>query len=104
MKAKQVIKKKGKNTAAKPAKVLLPCDPKKEPIPYQGRAAVSSVILFEGEPSVVTLAPKTVHRHTEGFILVPDDRMEPTRKKGAMWGICRKHPMQPFPALFNKEG
>jgi hypothetical protein len=97
MKEKRLIKKKGKNKAAKPVKVLLPCDPKQEPISYQGRTAVGSIIPVEGKLAVVALAPEAGdHKLTEGYIFVPDDRMEPSRKKGDKLAICRKHPMQPF--------
>lgn len=92
-----MIKKKGKNTAAKPAKVLLPCDPVQRPVPYQGRAAIGSILNIEGKPAVVALAPNDLkHRFSEGYIYVPDDRMELTRKKGDKIGICRKVQMQPF--------
>lgn len=97
MKGKRLSKKKGKDRALKPAKVLLPCDQKLQPIPYRGRATVGSVILVEGKLAVVALAPETGdHKLTEGYIFVPDDRMEPHRKKVDKVAICRKHPMQPF--------
>lgn len=97
MKTKRVIKKKGTGKTVMQGKVLLPCDPKQEPISYQGRAAVGSIILSEGKPAVVALAPTaSQHSLTEGYIFVPDDRMKPNRRKGDKVGICRKHPMQPF--------
>jgi hypothetical protein len=97
MKEKRMIKQKGKDTTAKPAKVLLPCDPNQEPTPYHGRAAIGSIRLVDCKPAVVALAPEPGnHRYTEGYLFVPDTRMEPNRKKGDKLAICRKHPMQPF--------
>ncbi|OQP67855.1 hypothetical protein [Niastella populi] len=97
MKKKRVVTKKRKASAAKPKKVLLPCDPEEKTVPYSGRAAVGSIILKEGKLAVVALAQEPGDHHlTEGYIFVPDDRMEPSYKKGDRIGICRKVQMQPF--------
>lgn len=86
-----------KRKNAKRRNVLLPCDPKQNPILYYGRAAIGSIISVEDKLAVVALAPNTSdHKFTEGYIYVPDNRMEPNYKKGDKVAICRKHPMHCF--------
>jgi hypothetical protein len=84
------MEKQGKN---KTAKVRLPFDAGQKPMPYRGRKPAGSVILVDGKPELIVFAPDTGYRgYTEGYIRVPDRRMEPARKQGELMGIMRMKP------------